>query len=174
MPIKQYINGLGSSVIHVCEDNYNIINVLNFSNCDEEGIKETPRFFGTKRQLLWGALDYECEYFLLDFELSFKSLSRLTNTFYVQDLLQAKIQNKILILIPHSEYGWKYFEVECTNDEVELRNVITGINSGVGVEGIVLNFTTKYPQYDFNWINPNSVYYFGYCSPVLCGIRQVV
>jgi len=171
--MKEYINGNRASVIHTADVNYNIEKVLNFDRCDEEGIKEIPRFFGTKRQLLWGALDYECEYFLLDFELSFKSLSRLVNTFYIQDLLQAKVNNKILILIPHSEYEWRYFEVECTNDEVELRNVITGINSGVGVEGFVLKFTTKYPQYDFNWINPNSVYYIGCCNPVNWGIKQV-
>lgn len=148
--MRQYVNGYSYPQFKIYSGN-TLIETIDLNLTDTSGLVEEYEFYYINHQLIDYTNYKNIQGFHINFNLSYESYSKKSNTLNIKKLLDYFISNDYtIILTPRYDFQLNAWEVVLLNDILEIGLLRNGINA-VGNRLINLQFKTKYIQTKIPW-----------------------
>jgi hypothetical protein len=124
-----------------------------------EGFRESKQERKIVHDLLNYDIEEDLECYRLSWTLSWEEYSNKALMMMLQEIdRMRKRKMHTMWLIPHADVPQRKFEVVYTGDSLDY-SLLTGAGNAYANKGAVIQYTTKHPVDDYNWIDPTLIQY---------------
>lgn len=153
---KQYVNGYSKYRITLV-DSLGNREVYDFST-RYQSLKEYYEKISIEQRTIGGVIKKKIKYVDHEFRISFPDAIIKDDLLKFKDIENSEFSNQQILLTPHIEYPWRFFDVTIIDEKREIDTMPSfGGDDNTFNRGYEIAFRNKYPIFDVKLIDPDYV-----------------